>query len=396
MGGDRFDAVIAGGGLSGLSLAAHLARLGWGDRSVLVVDDEQARPSARCWGYWSAGRGLLEAAVARRYEHVQVHAAGVSRRLPLGRYRYHVVRRPDLRTVVDSMVEGCPDFELRSGRVEHVGADADGATVSIDGESVRAGWVFDSVSAAAAVTPVDAWLAFTGWQLRADRPVFDPTAPVLFDFRTAQAGGARFVYVLPDGPRQALVELTEFVPRAGTPASPAQRRAAVATYLDEVVGLAAYEVLHTESAVLPLHVSPVVRGRTRVVPIGAAAGLIKASTGYGYPRIQRDSAAIARSLVRYGHPFATPPVRRWYRLLDALLLDVLADDPAQLELAFARLFAANPPDRVLRFLDEASRLDQDLRIMASLPPVPYLRALARRVGRESRPASVKSATRRGT
>lgn len=384
MGRPRFDAVIAGGGLSGLSLAAHLARLGWGDRSVLVVDDERARPSAVSWGYWSARPVLLEAAVARRYDQVRVHASGVSRRLPLRRYRYHLVRRADLRAVVGSMVDCCPGFELRSGRVEHIDGGDGGATVTVDGETLDASWVFDSVTAPEDATPVDAQLAFTGWQVRADRPVFDPVTPVLFDFRTPQAGGSRFVYVLPDGPDQALVELTEFVPRTIAPPSGARRRDAVARYLDEVLGLADYEVLRTESAVLPLRVHPVQRRHGRVLPIGAAAGLIKASTGYGFPRIQRDSAAIARSLVRYGHPFATAPVRRWYRLLDALLLDVLAGDPAQLELAFARLFAANPADRVLRFLDEASRLDEDLRLMASLPPAPYLRALARRVGSRRR------------
>jgi len=46
----HYDAVIAGGGLSGLSLAAHLAAFGWRDHSVLVVDDPAARPSAQSWG----------------------------------------------------------------------------------------------------------------------------------------------------------------------------------------------------------------------------------------------------------------------------------------------------------------------------------------------------------
>jgi hypothetical protein len=44
--------------------------------------------------------------------------------------------------------------------------------------------------------------------------------------------------------------------------------------------------------------------------------------------------------------------------------------------AFARLFARNPAERVLSFLDETSTIGDDLRIMASLPPGPFLRALA--------------------
>jgi hypothetical protein len=60
---------------------------------------------------------------------------------------------------------------------------------------------------------------------------------------------------------------------------------------------------------------------------------------------------------------------------------VLDRDPAQLERAFARLFEAHPTARVLRFLDEDSPATDLLALMASLPPGPYLRALARRAAR---------------
>src|SRR5215207_977382 len=167
MNAPRFDAVIAGGGLSGLSLAAHLATGGWRDHSVLVIDDIAARPSAVCWGFWSAAPGLLDPAVSRRYRQVRIHAAGTAHVVPLGPYRYQVVRRPDLYRVVMGLLDGCPGFAVRQGRVE----------------CLRDG--------------VDARLAFTGWEVRCDRPVFDPRTPILFDFRTPQVGGARFVYVLP-------------------------------------------------------------------------------------------------------------------------------------------------------------------------------------------------------
>ena len=107
------------------------------------------------------------------------------------------------------------------------------------------------------------------------------------------------------------------------------------------------------------------------------------STGYAYQRIQRDSAAIAASLHRHGHPHDRPHPRRRHRLLDAILLDVLDRDPAQLELAFAALFAASPAERILRFLDEDTGVAEELRLAASMPPRPYLRALFGRVSQVS-------------
>lgn len=371
----KVDAVIAGGGLSGLSLAAHLATGGWAGRRVLVVDDPATRPPAARWGFWSTGAELLDGAVCRTYRQLRIRAAGVDRVLPLGRYRYRVVRRPDLSRVVRDLVAACPGYRLVPGRVTRIRDGPEAARVTIDADTVDASWVFDSVSAPPPDTPTDARLAFTGWEIRCTRPAFDPGTPVLFDFGTPQRGAARFIYVLPDDPYHALVELTTFVPRHMPPPAADERAEALAGHLATI---GEYTVLRTESAVLPLRTRPAQRGHGRVLRIGARAGLVKASTGYAYHRIQRDSAAIAGSLARHGHPYALPGTRARYRVLDAILLDVLRHEPARLEEAFARLFTSNPADRVLRFLDEDSRAVDEGRLIACLSPRPYLRALGRR------------------
>lgn len=412
----RVGVVIAGGGLSGLSLAAHLAATGWHDREVLVVDDPAARQPATCWASWSTGSGLLDTAAGPTFRKLRVYAAGTSIVLPLHRYRYQLVRRTDLTRVATGLLAGHPGYTIHKGRVERIREDDSGAEVEIDGATVRADWVFDSVGAASRSPltrrsdrqtgqpdrstgrpdrstdrsdrqtlqsdprneqPPDAWMAFTGWEVSSAAPVFDSQTPVLFDFRTPQAHGARFVYVLPDDEHRALVELTEFMAGRGEPPSPRQRREALARYLAEVLHCEEFTVSRTESAVLPLRVRPPDRGRGRVVAIGARAGLVKASTGYAYQRIQRDSRAIAASMVRHGHPFEIPAPRRRHQLLDALLLEVLARDPRQVERAFGRMFTRLGADRVLRFLDEETNLAEEMGLMACVQPLPFLTALAR-------------------
>lgn len=375
-----YDAVIAGGGLSGLSLAAHLATHGWHDRAVLVVDDRTAGVPATRWGSWSAGPRLLDPAVHRTYRQVRISAAGRTRVVALGPYRYELLRRTDVRRVTLDLVRACPRFAVLDGHVDTVHDGVDAAEVVVDGRPIGATWVFDSVTARPPGNPADARLAFAGYDLRCDRPVFDLDTPVLFDFRIPQDGdGARFVYVLPEDPYHALVELTEFLPRHARPPTAASMCDALGTYLPGMLRGTGYEIVRTESAVLPLRVRPDDRRHGRILALGGRGGLIKASTGYGYTRIQRDSRAIATSLTRHGDPFHLPAPSWRYRLLDALLLDVLDRDPGQLELAFAGLFLDNPAPRVLRFLDEDSSTVDLVRLMGSLPPTPYLRALARRV-----------------
>ncbi|BCB89544.1 lycopene cyclase family protein [Phytohabitans suffuscus] len=372
MAAPELDAVIAGGGLSGLSLAAHLAAGPWRDRTVLMVDDETpAREPASGWGYWTGGAGLLDAAAVRSYTRVRVFAGGAGGVVPLGSYRYRVLRRTDLQRLVRSVMGGCPGFAFRHGRVESVRTRDGQAEVVVDGRAYRASWAFDSVTPPPPGPPPDGHLAFAGWEVRCAEPRWDPDTPVLFDFRVPQAGRSRFAYILPAEPDRALVELTEFTGRHTTPSTVDDLRAALAAYLRPT---GRYEILRVESAVLPLRAAPAPRRSGHVLRIGARGGLLKATTGYGYQRIQRDSAAVAASLARHGHPFALPRARRRHRLLDAILLEVLDRDPAQLELAFRQLFLAGPAERVLRFLDERTRLVDEVRLAATLPPGPYLRA----------------------
>jgi lycopene beta-cyclase len=363
------DAVVVGGGASGLALVQRLALDGWADRQVLLVDDHRHPVSARSWACWSS-RPVSPAPVAT-WSSLRVHADGRDIPVRLRDYRYHLVRGADLRRVVEAAVARAPGFVVRRGSVEAVRDRGDTAEVVVDGSVVRARWAFDSRPPDPG-SSVDVWLSFHGWQVRTGTEAFDPSVSTLMDFRTPQRGEVRFVYVLPTGPREALVELTRF----GAPGA-LDGSAELEGYLGSVIRPGSYEVVGEESGVLPL-VAPPPRPRGgHVLPIGNRGGMLKASTGYAYARIQRDSAAVTTSLVRHGHPFDLPAPSVRHRFLDAALLDVVARDPRSVEPAFARLFSRNSGDMVLRFLDEATSRVQEARLVATLPRAPFLRAAAR-------------------
>ncbi|GGU76905.1 lycopene cyclase family protein [Lentzea flava] len=370
--------VIAGGGLSGLSLAAHLAVAD--HRHPVVVVDDGSRPLAeRTWASWSDRPGLLDAAACRWFDRIRVHVSGETRVLRLGRYRYRVVRGGDLAAVAGRFTAPLRHFTTLRGHVD--GVEQDG--VVVDGQHLRATWVFDSVIGPAVVPPVDACLAFRGWYVRSERAAFDAEIPTLFDFRTAQVGGASFVYVLPFDAHHALVEHTSFT-APGVVENGVAQGEALGEYLTEVVRTGGHEVERAEHAVLPLRSRPVSRWNGSVVAIGAEAGLLKASTGFAYQRIQRDSAAIAESLHRHGHPFDVPVPPARFRMFDGVLLDVVRREPAQLERAFGALFRHRTAEPALRFLDEASSMPQEWQLFAGMPAATYLAAARDRLAAQGR------------
>jgi lycopene beta-cyclase len=258
---------------------------------------------------------------------------------------------------------------------------------------VSARWVFDSVGpGTSAEAPMSGMqLDFLGLHVECPTDAFEPGTATLMDFRTDQSSGVAFMYVLPTSARTALVERTVFAhPRAAEPhvADPrvaeCDQEELVVEYLTQCLGVGSYEITGREIGVIPLDRRPRATPKGSVIPIGARAGMVKASTGYGFERIQRHSAAIAACLSDGRSPAHATPTHRWNRALDNALLTVLRDDPADALRFFETLLTGNPVQRVLAFLDEDASLRAQLRLFATLPMAPFARSQVRAVTRQWR------------
>lgn len=399
------DAVIIGAGAAGLSLACHLVAAGWGDRRVLLVDDGAVDPEHRAWAYWSRGDLLLDADAGPPAERLRVRGPHLDRVLDLAPtgLGYRTITGATLEAATARRLATAPGFARLRARATDVAEDDDGARVALapvtaalpdDATSeppppqVRARWVFDSTGVATPGSVPRPWahLEVLGDHVTADTDAVDPATPTLMDFRTPQDDGLAFLYVLPRSARAALVEHTRFaVGRrpAADPADDAVTTARARAALDDAERAlpAAVRPGPAELGRIPLATDPPARPSAHVIPIGPPAGMVKASTGYAWTRIQRHSAALADSLVRTGHPFDVPPLRARHRALDALLLEVVRDEPAAALRVFERLFARNTPTRILGFLDEDTSPADELALILTLPPAPFLRALGRRARR---------------
>ncbi|HSN07214.1 MAG TPA: lycopene cyclase family protein [Candidatus Angelobacter sp.] len=369
--GDDHDAriVVLGAGAAGSVLVQALATAGV-PGPVLLVDDGTVPIEDRVWASWVPfGRRDGDPAVSSSWRRLVVASERGERVLALTRHRYVAVRGRDLRDITDDALRTVGGQRLDAhGHAIH---DADGtAVVRTTAGDLRARLVLDSVGL---LPPrretARGWMAFDGCEVVADRPVFDPDRMRLMDFRVPQRGGAAFAYTLPWTADRALVELT----RIGAGAEPAPTGADLGEHLDRTLGVGRYRVVRREAGVLPLR--PRVR-RPRsphCLAIGAPAGLVRASTGYGYQRMRRDAARIAAALARGERPRGMRRSAR-HEAMDAVLLDLVERDPATVVRSLELLFARNPADLVLRFLDEDTSLAEEARLVSSLPTAPFVAA----------------------
>jgi lycopene beta-cyclase len=375
---------ILGGGAAGLSLALALAKSPQANRSILVIEKEAKEHNDRTWCYWTSRPSPYDAIRYASWEALAFHSPRLHLHIDLPPYRYQMLRGLDFYRAMRRELAFYPHVTLLTGNVEAWEDHPDHAAFLVEGEAGRADWLFDSRLTTQDYQPDPRKYHyirqhFMGWEIETTAEAFDPATATLFDLRTDQSQGVSFFYILPFTPRRALVEFTRFsadvLPEYG-----------YAHFLREFLrqrfpGLE-YSILDTERGVIPMTDHPFPRrlGR-RILAIGSRGGRIKPSTGYAFARIQKDTAHIIQSLERTGRPYDLPrdPIRR--RFFDALMLDVFARQPLQASLALERLFSRNPASRVLRFLDEETSLLEDVQVLATLPPAPFLRALLRRVAR---------------
>jgi lycopene beta-cyclase len=372
-----YDFAILGGGAAGLSLALALVRSPLKGRSILIVEKDAKDSNDRTWCFWSDVPTPLDGIAAHVWPRLHFQSPSVDRTFELYPFRYQMVRGLDFYR--------CARLELDQHAVTFVrgvGEVNDGeesVVIRADGREHESAWAFDS-----RIRPEDVAQSprfnylkqhFTGWEIETTVPVFDPQTATLFDLRTPQRGGVTFFYVLPFSERRALVEYTLFSPGL---LPPQEYEAALRAYLRDEYRLADYRILEVERGVIPMTDHPFPRrlGR-RVMAIGTRGGRVKPSTGYAFSRIQRDSARIVDSLVRFEQPFAVPPDPLRFRFHDAVLLEVLAREPELGRSILSGIFGRIPIQSVLRFLDDRSSPLDDLRVITACAPWPFLRALGR-------------------
>ena len=355
----QYDIIIIGGGASGLSLACHLVSSPLRNSSILIVEKSPQARNDRTWAFWTQTPTLFDAATCRSWHSLLIASGCKQQLLWLGPYNYKVIRGDDFTRRAHELLSLFPNVQIVQGRVDTVADGPAGVTVSAHGQDhesrYEGRWVFDSRFNLSGFHPDPAHhqylkMQFLGWEIKSPNAAFEPQTPIFLDFRTPQRGQLRFFYLLPYSDHHALIE---YVVCTDDLLHRAEQEQAITTYIREMLNIEDYNVVATEHGINPM-TDYRFRRRTgqHIMNIGIPAGMLKPTTGFAFTRIQRDSAAIVRSLVKRGHPFEVPASRWGYLLYDSLMLRAIAHHGGRIGSLLAFLFRYGSTPSILRFLDE--------------------------------------------
>lgn len=372
----EFDLAILGGGASGLLVIDHLLDDPFfRDWRILLVEKDNKTEDDRTWCYWEVNNGRYDHLLTHQWDKAVFRNNDKERAFDLAPYTYKMLRSSAFYKQVYEKIEKSEQVRLVRDRVEEVHDLQQGVRIETPAGFFTASKCLNSIRDLGFIRRLKGYPLvqqhFVGWFIKTAKPVFDQHAPTLMDFSVAQKGNTRFMYVLPVQPDQALVEYTLFSPDL---LETEEYEAAIKEFLEEK-GVEAYEILEKEQGNIPMTAYPFHKDNSRdMMYIGTAGGWTKASTGYTFHN------AMVRTQALLDFMKSDADFRRFrsfsrFDLYDRIFLNVLYSRNDRGAELFTRMFVNRNPVTILKFLDNATGLPEELSIMLSMPQWLFMKNL---------------------
>jgi lycopene beta-cyclase len=372
----KYDLVIIGGGCAGLSLAARLAEFGVQAPRTLIIEQRETYSNDRTWCFWDIEPSDSQHLIKKTWQHFEI------------RYRNQQLAY-NCQTTPYQMLESSSFYQSMLEKIKSnskisicLGHAIDRNPVRIDyqwhirfsGHHIVTKLVVDTRPSKNLVNADSLlWQSFLGIELSVKSKKFDASKLILMDLDESYSDGLGFVYVLPISASKALVEYTVFSDKrlqANDLKSHLER--AIKAYLGKVK----YSAIRTEHGILPMgNTRPLEHLDDSYLYAGLYAGSARPSSGYAFQRIQSWASLCAKSLVKDAKLSKSPKDSRLQSFMDTLFLIVLKNNQSLNAKIFNSLFKNCNTSSVIRFMSDRANLMDCLKIIFSLPPLPFLKAL---------------------
>jgi lycopene beta-cyclase len=371
---ERYDYIICGAGCAGLSLAYYLSLLDLGDRRILLIDQQEKKGNDRTWSFWEKEAGPFESILHASWSQIDFFSSVHSERIPIAPYRYKKIRSAAFYKFVQNKLDKNKNIELVITPIQKIEeSDEQVRVITADGEYsgnivfksyLEKGFDFGSSQ--------NVLQHFKGWEIETSEDTFDADVATFMDFRIDQKDDLRFMYVLPDSPRKALVEVAIF---SNELLVEQDYDEILSSYISKELNIKSYNVLESEFGIIPMTTYPFEKHNTSWVKhIGTAGGWVKASSGYAFTRIQKNAKNLAQAIAEHKSIDKAISGKNRFRNYDKIFLNALLTRKATGDEVFGKMFKNLSSSQIFKFLDEESSFLEDLRIFTGPPTLPFVKA----------------------
>lgn len=364
---NHYDYIFAGAGCAGMSLVHYLLESNLKESKILLIDPLGDSIPNKTWCYWAEKPLEIHPINHTHFwNNISFLSDGSKITKNLGNLNYYHLNSHDFYISVFKKIKNHPNVIFIQDEVMELVEN--GNTVEVKtkkNDTFSTTQVIDSRLNSAEITSKSSLKQiFTGWRIKTEKDVFDPSSVILMEFPKQISDQFEFIYILPFSKTEALVEYTAY---SQATISEHVLKYSLENYLKESLGNNPYEITFRESGVIPMstHRNPTPK-QNRVIKIGTAAGWTKASTGYTFHTIQNNCKAIVKALEAgkvENLNFDSPSRFAFY---DNILLNIAHKWPKKLQNLFINLFTTSSADLVLRFLSEETTFKEELKLLGKL------------------------------
>ena len=376
----KSDYIILGAGASGLLLAYRMSQDSYFDnKSILIIDQVKDKGNDRTWCYWEEGKGEWDDLLTKTWPKVFFGSASFSETIPIAPFSYKMIRSEKFYHKLWESINLKTNITFIEDSVKTFSEVSEGVEVVTNLSTYFGAKLLNSISNKAVYENQQKYPVlqqhFMGWFIKTKQDCFDDSVASFMDFNIPQKGNTRFMYVLPMDKKTALFEYTLFSKEL---LQHSEYENAIKDYLKEQK-ITDFEIIEKEMGSIPMTSFKFEELNSKnILNIGTAGGWTKASTGYTFNNTSKKTKHLVKFL-KTGNYFTQFSKKTKFWFYDLLFLDVLANDNANGSNVFAAMFKKVNIKTILKFLDEESNLIQDLKIITSVSPKTFMRAIFKRL-----------------
>lgn len=353
-----YDLAIIGAGASGLQLAYESIQADASKELKILLLDSGDR-SSKSWCFWEGEQSTcFPFLVEKSWKNMTYRSSeGSTKTTDIGPLSYNYISSERFFSYFfEQFIPQEPRITHIQKRAKNIQPGADTQSIECeDGTLYLAKRIADSRPKKTQESS-SIFQHFSGKFIEFDQPILDDTNVTLMDFSLPVSTDemAVFHYILPFSKTKALIETTVFT---ALPYEKAAYEAIWQTYMDTHYHAQNYHILSHEMGTIPMG-NQAKREEGAIVSIGAAGGFMKASTGYAFTRMHQDAVHRANN-----KPLFVPNRFRFY---DTMLLKIMKKEMNKIPHVMDRLFKRVPSKLILKFLDDKTSLNEEIKLLARL------------------------------
>ena len=371
--------IILGAGASGLLLAYRMSLDSYfDDKSILIIDQKKDKGNDKTWCYWEEGDGEWDDLLTKKWPKVFFGSKDFTETLNISPFCYKMIRSEkfyhklwrsiDLKSNITFIEDNVKTYSVADNKVKVVTNKSTYFGLKLL-NSIPEKTVYEKQQKYPVLQQ-----HFVGWFVKTKTNCFDDSVATFMDFNIPQNGNTRFMYVLPIDKNIALFEYTLF---SKDLLERSEYEVAIKDYLKEKK-VTDFEILEKENGVIPMTSFKFQElNSNSILNIGTAGGWTKASTGYTFYNTSKKTKELI-SFLKEEDDFSVFSKRKKYWIYDLLFLDVLAKNNEKGSALFASIFKKVDVKTILKFLGEESNLREDLKIITSVSPIPFILSIFKR------------------